>query len=153
MYILITGLSLFWIGLEFESCGCFQIFNIISEFWWGQKNRVSFEKATFFFQRKWQKPSAFLLISVFFSDSRLSLVFFSIIFLPLHCFLSCSKAKKLIFLDILLCLRLTVFFKRSSYYFFHFLSFSCGKVSFSSTPGCGLYGISCNDYVSQVVDS
>lgn len=50
MYILITGLSLFWLGLEFESCGCFQIFNIISEFWWGQKNRVSFEKATSFFK-------------------------------------------------------------------------------------------------------
>lgn len=51
MYILITGLSLFRLGLEFESCGCFQIFNIKSElFWWGQKNRVSFGKATSFFK-------------------------------------------------------------------------------------------------------
>lgn len=153
MYILITGLSLFRLGLEFESCGCFQIFNIISEFWWVQKNRVSFEKVTSFFKGNDKSLQLFFWSQFFFGQSSISGFLLNHILTTPLLPVFCSKAKKLIFLDILLCLRLTVFFKRSSYYFFHFLSFSCGKVLFSSTPGCGLYGISCNDYVSQVIDS
>lgn len=153
MYILITGLSLFWIGLEFESCGAFK-FSISYQNSGEDKKSSELWKSDLFFQRKWQKPSAFLLISVFFSDSLLSLVFFSIIFLPLHCFLSFVQRQRSSFSWIFYCVYVWQFFSRGPLIFlFHFLSFLCGKVSFSSTPGCGLYGISCNGYVSQVIDS
>lgn len=112
MYILITGLSLFRLGLEFESCGCFQIFNIISEFWWVQKNRVSFEKVTSFFKGNDKSLQLFFWSQFFFSDSLPSLVFFSIIFLPLHCFLSFVQRQRSSFSWIFYCVYVWQFFSR-----------------------------------------
>lgn len=72
MYILITGLSLFWIGLEFESCGCFQIFNIISEFWWKQKIEWALKKRPLFSKEMTKAFSFSFDLSFFFGQSSIS---------------------------------------------------------------------------------
>lgn len=127
MYILITGLSLFWLGLEFESCGCFQIFNIISEFWWGQKNRVSFEKATSFLKGN-DKSLQLFFWSQFFFRTVFHLWFSSQSY-SYHSIASCLlfKGKEAHFLGYFIVFTFDSFFQEVLLLFFSFLVFFVWK--------------------------